>query len=358
MDSYIETLIQEAEIRIREFTEPVSTVYIGGGTPSLLSPDQLSRLILGLSRVVSLSDVSEFSIEANPGTLNDAFLLRAANLGINRVSLGMQAYQEKLLKLLGRIHSFPDVCRSAELIQKRIGENFNLDLIFGIPGQTMADWNETLSAAISLRPKHISAYGLIPEEGTPLFDHLKNKDYELPDQDLEREMYDLTLKKLQESGYLQYEISNFAKPGFACCHNIGYWQQVPYIGLGLSAASMSVCGHDASGLTCVRKTNPADPDVYREMVLNRNWSAAEMEIVSPRETQFETMMLSLRMNRGIRPERFLELHGISIEQRYGKPLAEMESKGLMKFVDGAWSLTRKGMDIQNSILLEFMDGPA
>ena len=177
-------LIREASLRKEEFDSPVKTVFIGGGPPSLLTPEQLIRMVQGLEESVDMSDCREFTVEANPGTLTKAFLETAAGLGINRLSLGMQAKQESLLKCLGRIHTFRDVCQSVELARKLNFENLNLDLIFGIPGQTIEEWAETLDAAIALRPTHISAYGLIPEEGTPLFERLQKLEMELPDQEV------------------------------------------------------------------------------------------------------------------------------------------------------------------------------
>ena len=353
-DAYIDAVLQEAETRKTELKESVETVYIGGGTPSLLSPMQIRRLITGLQSVISFEKCTEFSVEANPGTVTESFMETISALKVNRLSLGMQAYQEPLLNTLGRIHSFKEVEASVQNAVKYGLTNLNLDLIFGIPGQTLRDWDETLEAALSLHPVHISAYGLIPEEGTPLWEHLSRHEIILPDPDLEREMYDLALDKLKSRGLEQYEISNFAVKGFECRHNIGYWTQKEYVGLGISAASMLITEKGNTGMTCLRKTNPDKMEQYLRMVSDGK-SAWLEETVTPREARFETMMLSLRMNQGIRPERFMEYHGLSINSCYGEQLAKMEKSGLMQFSDGAWSLTRRGFDIQNSILLEFME---
>ena len=353
-DEYIRALLQESEKRSSEFTEPVKTVFIGGGTPSLLSPEQLSRLILGLKKNIPFSSVSEFSIEANPGTLKEDFLKTAFGLGINRLSVGMQAFQDHLLRRLGRIHTFHDVEKTISLSLDCGFRNINLDLIFGIPGQTDDDWKTTLNAAVSLQPAHISAYGLIPEEGTNLYTLLQNRVYSLPDTDLERKMYDDAIRILRQNGYYQYEISNFAKKNLECVHNIGYWTQIPYIGLGISAASMAIVRHNHDGLTCVRRTNPCQTADYYSMVYEDNHATVETEFISPENARFETMMLALRMNQGISKKRFLELHGVSIDACYGKQLKQMREAGLMKNRNSAWSLTRRGMDIQNSILVEFM----
>ena len=170
-------------------------------------------------------------------------------------------------------------------------------------------------------------------------------------------MYDLAIRILRTAGLEQYEISNFARKGFECRHNIGYWNQAQYIGLGLSASSMLILNHLSDGLTCLRKTNPSDPVLYEKMIRSGDFSVVDRETVLPAEARFETMMLSLRMNRGISESRFLELHGITIESCYGDKLEKLLREGLLQHENGAWSLTRRGMDIQNSILVEFMDEP-
>jgi len=353
-DAYVASLLREAELRQSEADGPVETVYIGGGTPSLLSPSQLRRLIAGLREYYEIRPDAELSMESNPGTLTAAFLDTAVSAGVNRLSLGMQAYQPEILQFLGRFHSFEEVSRSVSMARAAGLNNLNLDLIFGIPGQTLSDWNETLDAALSLSPDHLSAYGLISEEGTPLQRRLDAGEAVLPDPDIEREMYDLAIRRLRAAGLEQYEISNFARKGFECRHNIGYWTQVPYLGLGLSAASMRIQEQTGLGLTCLRTTNPSDLAAYQEMIRSGIHSAAIRETISPEEARFETMMLSLRMNRGISESRFLALHGVSIDAVYGEKLEEMRKKGLMRHENGAWSLTRKGMDIQNAVLVEFM----
>ena len=248
-EAYIRLLLKEAESRHGEITEPVTTVYIGGGTPSRLKPSFFRTLTEGLRRICGLEDVIEFTSEANPGTVNREWLDAAAEAGVNRLSFGMQAYQASLLTLLGRIHRFHDVKESVSMAREAGFTNISLDLMFGIPTQTREQWAETLEAALSLQPRHISAYGLIPEEGTPLFRDLENGTLSLPDPEEERDMYDDAIRLLSENGFCQYEISNFAVPGYECMHNIGYWTQVPYIGLGLSAASMTGVYNGPDGMS-------------------------------------------------------------------------------------------------------------
>ena len=256
----------EAEQRIREVTEPFTSVYIGGGTPSLILPSLLDSFIHHLKVILPLESIQEFTIESNPGTLTEDFIRTCIALGINRFSLGMQSADNGILKNLGRIHSYADVINSVRLLNQLNVNNYNLDLMFGIPSQTMEIWTDTLNKAISLKPAHISAYGLIPEEGTPLFRALQSGATSLPSPDLERDMYDTALTMLEKAGYRQYEISNFARENRECIHNIGYWDQTPYMGLGVSAASMQIIGKTENGLNCVRKTNPETLDGYMLLV--------------------------------------------------------------------------------------------
>lgn len=348
-------MLLEAEKRKKEIIEPLTSVYVGGGTPSLLKPEQIEFFFQNIKKIYSFSDVGEFSIEANPGTLSESFLKISFEEGVNRVSLGMQSSSNSILKMLGRIHTFEEVKYSVDLLKKTGMNNFNLDLIFGIPNQTMSDWKETLFQAIHLEPKHISAYGLIPEEGTPLFDSLANGKCSLPSPDLERDMYDYAVHILKHYGYHQYEISNFAMDGFQCRHNIGYWDQTPYIGLGVSASSLVHLQKTEKGLSYVRITNPGSMEKYLKMISEDDFSLAETEEITPEEARFETIMLSSRMNHGISEKRFKELHGVSVEKCYGNCLKRLEQNGLLKYSQHCWKLTRYGMDVQNSILLEFMD---
>ena len=355
MEKYVSAVLREACFRKPLLNEPVTTVYIGGGTPSLLPPDLTEKLLTGISSLTDMSTVSEFTAEANPGTVTEDWLNTIRNLGINRISFGVQAVQDRLLKTLGRIHRFDDVIRSVDMAVNAGFRNISMDLIFGIPGQTMEDWRSTLREILALGPKHVSAYGLIPEEGTPLFTDLENKILSLPDPDMERDMYDAAISMLSSAGLEQYEISNFAFPGYSCMHNVGYWDQTPYLGLGLSAASMILCSQRDAGCFSHRWTNPSTLKSYYELTEHPEQSAKIIEKITPDEARFETVMLSLRMNSGMDRARFRELHGNVPEYWYGDVLSVLADKGLMKLSGDCWQLTRRGMDIQNSVLLEFMD---
>lgn len=354
MHPYVDALLTEAQIEAECLGHPnIETIFIGGGTPSLLPPEELVRLMSGIRHCFPIAQNAEITSEANPGTLTADWLHSAVDAGINRLSLGMQAAQPRLLRLLGRIHTLPEVVQSVDMARQAGIRNLNLDLMFGLPIQTVEDWHETLRAAFSMEPEHLSCYGLIPEDGTPLKQDLDAGRLSLPEEDAERAMYDLTLNLLAAQGYEQYEISNFAKPGYACKHNLGYWQQVPYLGLGASSASM-LPDADASN-AYLRRSNPASLEQYLSIIKEQDFSKREETPISKKEAQFETLMLGLRTTKGGSESAFAAMHGISMEQRYGTILDRLEKQGLLLHQDGYWRLSRRGMDVQNAILVEFMD---
>lgn len=358
MHTYVDALLDEAARQSSYYAGLYShplrmeTVFLGGGTPSLLPPEELRRLLSGLRDVFDIAPDAEFTSEANPGTLTSAWLDAAVAGGVNRLSLGMQAYQPSLLETLGRIHDFPQVEASVRMARTAGIHNLSLDLMFGLPGQTAAMWRDTLDAALSLSPTHLSCYGLIPEAGTPLKRDLDAGVLSLPEEDTERQMYDDTLTILGRHGFEQYEISNFALPGYACMHNLGYWRQVPYLGLGASAAS---CMDEQDGSAYVRASNPPGLQDYLDMVQRGDWQARTIEPVSPRDALFETMMLGLRTTQGVSEEAFLRMHGKCLDAVYGEKLRMLDAQGLLQHADGFWRLTRHGMDVQNSVLVTLMD---
>lgn len=347
MAAYVLAVIDEARACPPACAE---SAYLGGGTPSILPPKELEHLLTGVLGIFPLVDGAEFTAEANPGTLTKAWLDTARRFGVNRLSMGMQAYQPELLRTLGRIHDAEQVRQSAALARCCGFEHISLDLMFGLPGQTLTQWRETLEFALSLSPEHLSCYGLIPEEGTPLYADLQAGRLTLPAEEDERAMYDLALKMLSERGFHQYEISNFALPGCECRHNIGYWRQIPYIGLGASAAS---CLEVQEG--SLRTTNPARIQDYIDMVHRGSWAQREATLVKREEARFETLMLGLRMTEGVSEAFFQSKHGVSMESLYGSRLRRFESQGLLEHHQGFWRLTRRGMDVQNAILVELMD---
>lgn len=351
MPAYVDALLREADAMASYAKDAtIQTVFIGGGTPSTLPAELLAKLLQGLRERFDIPAGIEFTSEANPGTLTPNWLEAAVFGGVNRLSMGMQAYQPKLLKTLGRIHNHADVVDSVCLSRSMGINNLSVDLMFGLPGQTPDMWLESLDAALSLDVEHMSCYGLIPEDGTPLKRDLDAGRLVLPDEEDERRMYDDTLRILAENGYQQYEISNFAKPGRECRHNIGYWTRVPYIGLGVSAASM--LNTKSGGL---RLTNPASIRDYIAMANAQAWRRRDRVSLMPSDAQFESLMLGLRMTRGVSEADFEAMHGLTLDAYCGDILRQQEKRGLLVHRDGFWALTRRGMDVQNAILVEILE---
>lgn len=351
MVAYVDALLCEADTMSTAAAGiPLQTVFIGGGTPSALPADLLAKLLSGLKERFDIPAGIEFTCEANPGTLTAQWLDAAIRGGVNRLSMGMQAYQPELLKTLGRIHTHQDVVDSIRLAREMGITNLSVDLMFGLPGQTLPMWQETLDAALALDLKHMSCYGLIPEDGTPLMHDLDAGRLSLPDEEDERRMYDYTLHTLAQHGYQQYEISNFAQPGYECKHNIGYWTRVPYIGLGASAASF--LSAQSGGL---RLTNPTSIHDYISMANDQAWRRRERISLLPEDARFESLMLGLRMSRGVSEAAFAAMHSITLDAYCGDILRQQETLELVQHRDGYWSLTRRGMDVQNAILVEIME---
>ena len=351
MAAYVDALLREADAMAAYAKDtPIQTVFIGGGTPSTLPAPLLKKLLTGLRARFIIPAGVEFTSEANPGTLTPDWLDAAISGGVNRLSMGMQTSQPELLRTLGRIHRYEDVAASVRLARSMGISNLSVDLMFGLPGQTPDMWRESLDTALALKVEHMSCYGLIPEDGTPLKHDLDTGRLTLPDEADERLMYDDTLRILAQHGYAQYEISNFAKPGYACQHNIGYWTRVPYIGLGASAASFLQT--KSGGL---RLTNPASIREYIAMAEEQAWRRRERTLLLPEDARFESLMLGLRMTRGVSEAEFAAMHSITLDDYCGDVLRQQEKRGLLVHRDGRWALTRRGMDVQNAILVKIME---
>lgn len=337
-ETYVDAVLREAERR-SGLEADIATLYIGGGTPSILPPQLMDRLLSGLrKRFVFLPD-AECSCECNPGTVTADFLSVLRSHGINRLSFGAQAAQPRLLSLLGRIHTWARVEESVELARQAGFQNINLDLMLGLPTQTIEDVKETLEAALQLSPTHLSCYGLIVEEGTQMRRMVESGAWTLPDEDTEREMYELCRETLSRHGFAQYEISNFALPGFACRHNVDCWKRKEYIGLGSAA-----CGFLGS-------TRYQNPPLLSDYLAGK---PAEETGLSPEDAMFESVMLGLRMTEGVSNRDFLRMHGVSINEVYGEKLRKPLAQGLIAWHGDRLRLTRRGMDVQNSVLVELL----
>lgn len=339
--SYKEALIREIE-NVESFADSeVSSIFIGGGTPSVFSEQWMAEVLEKVYTHFNVRQDAEISIEANPGTVDLGKLAVYRRAGINRISFGCQSGDNRELKLLGRIHTWEEFLESFSMAREAGFSNINVDLMSGLPGQSLASWEDSLYKTAQLKPEHISAYSLIIEEGTPF----ASQKLELPDEEEERNMYERTREILENWGYHQYEISNYARPGRECRHNLGYWQRKEYLGLGLGSASLV-------GET--RFSNTRNMENY----LNNSDSAAkireEREILTVQEQMEEFMFLGLRMTEGISVARFYEMFGIPLEQVYGKVLEKYKRMELLEEMGGHLRLTRRGISVSNPILADFL----
>lgn len=338
--SYTEALLREIEAVKTEKRE-VSSIFVGGGTPSALSPSLMGDIFEKIHKSFSVAPDAEITIEANPGTLSKEKLFLYKNAGINRLSLGLQSPEEAELKSLGRIHTYEEFLESFSLAREAGFQNINVDLMCALPDQTYEGWIRNLRTVAALHPEHISAYSLIIEEGTPFAKRKLN----LPDEDTEYRMYEDTAGILEEYGYEQYEISNYAKKGLVCRHNIGYWTRKEYLGLGLGAASL--WGNQ-------RFSNTSDFSAYLKESGSPEKIRENRETLSLEDEMSEFMFLGLRMTEGVSKAEFLESFGTPIESVYGKVLDKYKNMGLLEEKEGRIFLTRAGIHVSNGVMAEFL----
>ena len=340
-DRYIEALLKE--IRAAEHTEDyeIVSVFIGGGTPSALKAEAIASIMRTLQEQFFFCEDAEVTIEANPGTVDLEKLTIYRNVGINRLSLGLQSTDAEELKLLGRIHSYEEFLKSYEWAREVGFSNINIDLMFAIPGQTGEAWRQHLYQVAELNPEHISAYSLIIEEGTPFAE----QNLDLPDEDTEYQMYEDTAEILERYGYRQYEISNYAKQGYMCRHNAGYWQRREYLGFGLGASSLY------GGM---RFSNTHQMQEYLKESRNPDQIRKDVTVLSRNEQIEEFMFLGLRMTEGISEKKFEENFDVRLMDVYGDILQKYEETGFMEHIETKWRLTRKGIHVSNHILADFL----
>ena len=340
-DRYIEALLKE--IRAAEHTEDyeIVSVFIGGGTPSALKAEAIASIMSTLQEQFFFCEDAEVTIEANPGTVDLEKLTIYRNVGINRLSLGLQSTDAEELKLLGRIHSYEEFLKSYEWAREAGFSNINIDLMFAIPGQTGEAWRQHLYQVAELNPEHISAYSLIIEEGTPFAE----QNLDLPDEDTEYQMYEDTAEILERYGYRQYEISNYAKQGYMCRHNAGYWQRREYLGFGLGASSL---------YRGMRFLNTRRMQEYLKESRNPDQIRKDVTVLSRNERIEEFMFLGLRMTEGISEKKFEENFDVRLMDVYGDILQKYEETGFMEHIETKWRLTRKGIHVSNHILADFL----
>ena len=366
---YTDKLLEEIRIQssfVREYQ--VDTIFLGGGTPSVLDVTDITAIMGTLKEHYDNAPDAEITIEVNPGTVKMEGLVAYREAGINRVSMGLQSADDTELRYLGRIHTYDEFLKSFQRVRMAGFTNVNVDLISAIPGQTPESWRNTLKKTAMLKPEHISAYSLIVEEGTPFYDryggHVEMESYEmsqeerrrlmalpdLPDEDTEREMYYMTRNCLAEQGYERYEISNYARPGFECRHNVGYWTGTGYLGLGLGASSyLEGCRfHNTSDFQSYVSAHLDDEAEFCQALRQ------DMEQLSVKSKMEEFMFLGLRLTRGVSVEGFITRFGQSIRNVYGGVIDKLEREGMLEHKNGYYRLTERGLDLSNYAMSLFL----
>jgi oxygen-independent coproporphyrinogen-3 oxidase len=356
--SYTEGLVRETKLwRSATAGRAAETIFFGGGTPSLTPLGELRRIMDGLREAFAVAPDAEVTVEANPGSLDEDYLRGLRELGVNRLSIGVQSFHDDELRALDRIHSAADAKDAFRAARAAGFDNVNLDLIYGLPEHPIERWRESAEQALALDPEHLSLYALTVEEGTPLARDVARGRTPAPDPDLQAEQYEWTQDRLARAGYEHYEISNWARPGRRCRHNLTYWRCGEYLGLGAGAHSY---------LDGVRFAAAALPQQYLSLV-DESWRAAQAvdddtpmrqvvsgETITPELAMSDTLVLGLRLVEGVSLASFSERFGVDALDVYGSRLAEPFEWGLLEIEDGALRLTRRGRLLSNEVFVRLL----
>ena len=323
----------------------LETLYIGGGTPTVLSGEQIGKIITSCRDTYGLAASAEVSIEANPGTIDLQALEDLRSKGVNRLSLGVQSFDDDELQFLGRIYRCEEIYQVVEYARKAGFENISLDLMYGLPGQSLDGWKSNLEQGLNLLPTHLSLYQLTIEEGTPFFERVKYKKMILPDEDLVLQVDEITEQCCREAGFLQYEISNFCRPGYQCRHNLVYWRNEQYLAAGAGAVGY---------YEGIRSRNIADPIDYCLAVEEKRSFVEESEKLD-REASFrESVVMGLRLTWGVEQGRLLERFGYGLAEVYGRTLVDLIHNGLLEMDSGVLRLTYRGRRLANMVMAELV----
>ncbi|MBX7170365.1 MAG: radical SAM family heme chaperone HemW [Pyrinomonadaceae bacterium] len=347
VERYVNALITEItnQPKVKSQKSKVETIYFGGGTPSLLTANQLEKIINILHQTFSFTENLEFTLEMNPATVTLEKLQDFKNLGVNRASFGVQTFDDRALKLLARGHNADDARKTFELLRQANFENISFDLIAGLPNQTLQDWEDNLYKALDLNPEHLSLYLLEIHEATPLAEQIRSKRQPLPDEDLAAEMYELMLEKVAKSGYEQYEISNFSKPNYLSRHNSKYWLCEPVFAFGVSA-------HSFDGKT--RWANERDTNKYVQLIESGKSPIVEKNELDEVQVAGEFAFLRLRLTKGLNLEEYKERFGIDLQAKYAEDLKHLKEAELIEFENSHLKLTKKGMVYSNEVFAVFI----
>lgn len=348
--AYVTQLIEEIKAQGQNYSEYlVSSIFIGGGTPTTLSGIWILDIMNAIRENFIVETDAEVSIECNPGTLSKSKIIHIKKAGINRISFGLQSSIEEELKELGRIHTYKDFLQSYQLAREYGFTNINVDLMSGLPNQTIDSYKTTLKRVCALKPEHISAYSLIIEPDTPFFDKYGSEEGSLllPDENIDREMYAITKNILREHGYERYEISNYAKPGRECRHNIGYWTGVSYLGLGVGA----------SGYVMNRRFHvESDYRKYMSVKMQQDITPlyCDLEELDIKANMEEFMFLGLRLTRGVSRHEFNERFGVDMFEVFDRQIKRNMMLKLMEYNSPNLRLTEKGLDLSNMVMSDFL----
>lgn len=343
---YIKAIIKELTLKVNdEWYRPIS-IFIGGGTPTVLDSILLDELMKGIHQTVDMSVVKEFTVEANPGTIDEKKIKVLKNAGVNRLSFGVQSFDKKMLQLLERVHSVEEVEQAVMLAKKYEIQNINLDLMYGLPYMKQKTWEDTLKKAVALEPAHLSLYQLIVEPHTKIAHMLDSEQLPMIDDDLAAMQFDWQREWLAEKGYYQYEISNYAKKGCQSVHNKLYWHLKNYLGIGLGATSWR---------RPVRYKNTEDFYGYVSALhFNNKLSAQESEKLSLQEQMSESIFMGLRLNEGVCMETFEKIYNISLQEHFKEAIDEGIKKGWLFYEDDFLRLTNKGRRMGNWVFELFL----
>lgn len=371
MESYVKALVKEIKLSKEKMEDYlIDTIFIGGGTPSILDGSLIEKILEALKKNSKISENAEITIECNPGTINEPKLQSYKRAGINRISFGLQSANDKELKSIGRIHTYAQFLESYHMARECGFDNINIDLMSALPGQSEKSYQETLEKIIKLNPEHISAYSLIVEEGTEMYCRVENAKAKgetiLPGEEEERKMYYQTKELLAKAGYERYEISNYAKKGYECRHNIGYWERRDYLGFGIGAASLyqeerynnvsdiqkymvqllnkDIANISSDGKGCVAMTHQNILQVIEE----------NQQKLSVEEQMEEFMFLGLRMMEGVSVKGFEEAFGKKYQDVYGSVSDKLVVQGVLEQSGNHIRLTERGIDVSNYVMAEFM----
>jgi oxygen-independent coproporphyrinogen III oxidase len=334
------------ELRQRTGGEHVRSVYFGGGTPSLLPVKDIKDIVSLIGTLFTLDKATEISMEANPGTIDEAYFTAIRKLGVNRLSLGVQSFDDRDLKMLGRIHTAADAVDAVRFARAAGFNNLNLDLIYGLPGQKLSDWRLCLERALEMKPEHLSLYALTLEEDALMWISIQEGELPKIDPDLAADQYEMAEDLLAASGYIHYEISNWARQGRECRHNLTYWRNLPYLGVG-AAAHSCLDGH--------RLANRSSLDKYIADYSGKSSPQPELdEEISPELELAETTILGLRLDEGIETDYLRHRFGIDIMSHYRQQVEEMAGIGLLEKNDGHLRLTRRGRLLSNEVFWRFL----